>query len=346
MQNTYNNKPIIIGGSLEALEYAVRVGYPIVCARPIIPRDPELFARWHRVNTVLTLQGGLIGSSVNINTIAIEDDKKQIIIRGESGDAFSKVYEKLYIFDDRRIIAGLPVPLSKNEKVADLTDVYVFKRKSKEAVGFYPLMAMRKTVSTTIYPAKRYLKRWDKPPAFISEILLNKITYEELEQIDRSEFEYIFIPFEKMKMRKRTCVMCAKVRIKLTKAQLKKAIKEDDSYDAQEIQTFLDRNSESLFPEYITRILAERAIASIRNEKYCGKITAERMIRLISQVPFSNIYPQESGNMVFMHGTTYESILKEYPKEHPKYEIIFQCMERPVEPRRRRDRKENDDTTI
>ena len=125
-QHIYTYENIVIGGSLEALQFAYSTGYPLLC----ISQKPHFFrpkdaAQWEHLAFVLSLSGQLPLED-KITSIRMDEEARHVKCFTQNSRVVRFSYEVAHVVDDKGC-EGLPAPRHQAKKeylVFDWINVY------------------------------------------------------------------------------------------------------------------------------------------------------------------------------------------------------------------------------
>ena len=108
-QYIHEHENIVIGGTLEALEFAYASGYPLLC----IPQKPHFFrpksiAQWERLAFLLSLSGQLPLSD-NLSSVRVDEEVQEIKCFTNNSRVIKFSYKTAHVIDDHSV-DGLPLP--------------------------------------------------------------------------------------------------------------------------------------------------------------------------------------------------------------------------------------------
>ena len=159
-QHKHKYENVIIGGSLEALEFAYSSGYPLLC----IPQKPHFFrpnslAKWEDLAFKMSLSGQLPIAD-GLTTIRIDSEEKEIKCFTDNSRVINFSYETAYIIDDHGI-DGLPLPIKEAKKEYLVLDWINVKRGGKHPFEFLTDTDSDFVRKLMFYPSERIMGKRD-----------------------------------------------------------------------------------------------------------------------------------------------------------------------------------------
>ena len=159
-QHVQKYENIIVGGSLEALEFAHSSGYPLLC----IPQKPHFFrpnslAKWEDLAFKMSLSGQLPIAS-GLQTIRIDSEEKEIKCFTENSRVIPFSFDTAFIIDDVGV-DGLPLPVKEAKKEYLVLDWINVKRGGKHPFEYLTDEDSEFVRKLMFYPSRRIMGKRD-----------------------------------------------------------------------------------------------------------------------------------------------------------------------------------------
>lgn len=159
-QHIHKRENIIVGGSLEALEFAYSSGYPLLC----IPQKPHFFrpnslAKWEDLAFKMSLSGQL-PVATGIVSIRLDSEEKEIKCFTDNSRVIPFSYETAYIIDDVSV-DGLPLPTKEAKKEYLVLDWIYVKRGGRHPFEFLTDLESDFVRKVMFYPNERIAGKRD-----------------------------------------------------------------------------------------------------------------------------------------------------------------------------------------
>jgi len=178
---------VIVGGSLEALEFAHRTGLPILS---IGQPPPAIFffksERWRHLSFMLSMTGQLPFAD-NISKLRINDDKTISCFTNNSR-IVEVSFEVAYIVDDHNI-AGLPLPIESAKKEFLVLDWVSVRRGGNHPYDYIEDEDSNFVNKLVFYPSRRVM---GKRATIKDACSISVLTDKQLRDVEYSE-TYVFL---------------------------------------------------------------------------------------------------------------------------------------------------------
>lgn len=159
-QHTHIYENIIVGGSLEALEFAYSSGYPLLC----IPQKPHFFrpnslAKWEDLAFKMSLSGQL-PVATGLVSIRIDSEEKEVKCFTDNSRVIPFSYETAHIIDDASV-DGLPLPSKEAKKEYLVLDWIHVRRGGRHPYEFLTDLENEFVRKIIFYPNERIAGKRD-----------------------------------------------------------------------------------------------------------------------------------------------------------------------------------------
>jgi len=194
-QHTHKYENIIVGGSLEALEFAYSSGYPLLC----IPQKPHFFrpnslAKWEDLAFKMSLSGQLPVSH-GLTSVRLNSEEKEIKCFTDNSRVIPFSYETVHIIDDMAV-DGLPLPTKEAKKEYLVLDWIYVKRGGRHPYEFLTDSESSFVKKLMFYPNERIAGKRD---SIKDACALSIMTGEQLKDNNYSESYALLKAREMMK---------------------------------------------------------------------------------------------------------------------------------------------------